>query len=143
MRLTRLLRLTGPTELKEILDRTICQDVFEILDWLPADFVDLIFADPPYNLNKSFNGRAFSEMSTDQYEKYLEYWIPQLVRILKPASSIYICGDWRSSGAIHRVGAKYFNVVNRITWEREKGRGAKKNWKNCAEEVWFLTKDKD
>jgi len=29
---------------------------------------------------------------------------------------------------------------NRITWEREKGRGAKRNWKNAAEDIWFFTK---
>jgi site-specific DNA-methyltransferase (adenine-specific) len=60
-------------------------------------------------------------------------------RILKPTASIYICGDWRSSAAIHRLGEKYFIPQNRITWEREKGRGAKSNWKNCSEDIWFFT----
>ena len=61
------------------------------------------------------------------------------MRILKPTASIYICGDWRSSTAIHRLGEKYFIPQNRITWEREKGRGAKSNWKNCSEDIWFFT----
>ena len=34
---------------------------------------------------------------------------------------------------------KYFILRNRITWEREKGRGAKANWKNCSEDIWFCT----
>ena len=38
---------------------------------------------------------------------------------------------------------KYFNVRNRITWEREKGRGAKTNWKNCLEDIWFGTMSND
>jgi len=59
--------------------------------------------------------------------------------VLKPTASIYICGDWRSSTAIHRVIEKYFIVRNRITWEREKGRGAKTNWKNSSEDIWFCT----
>jgi site-specific DNA-methyltransferase (adenine-specific) len=34
---------------------------------------------------------------------------------------------------------EYFIVRNRITWEREKGRGAQQNWKNGAEDIWFAT----
>ena len=52
---------------------------------------------------------------------------------------------WRlaSSAAIQRVGEKYFIPQNRITWEREKGRGAKSNWKNCSEDIWFFTVSED
>ncbi|MFN2393722.1 MAG: site-specific DNA-methyltransferase, partial [Pyrinomonadaceae bacterium] len=50
-----------------------------------------------------------------------------------------ICGDWRSSSAIQSIGMKHFKLRNRITWEREKGRGAKANWKNAAEDIWFFT----
>jgi len=135
----RLLYLNGPVSLEQVMGRTICQDVFEILDWLPERSVDLLFADPPYNLTKSFNGRTFSKLSLEDYEAYLESWLPKLLRLLKPTASIYICGDWRSSAAIHKIGATYFTVRNRITWEREKGRGAKTNWKNCAEDIWFFT----
>ncbi len=135
----RLLRLDDKVTLDKILDKTICQDVFEVLDWLPAKSIDLLFADPPYNLSKSFNGRNFSEVSLDEYEIWLDSWIAKLPRVLKPTASIYICGDWRSSSAIHRVVQKYFIVRNRITWEREKGRGAKANWKNASEDIWFCT----
>jgi site-specific DNA-methyltransferase (adenine-specific) len=38
---------------------------------------------------------------------------------------------------------KYFTLRNRITWEREKGRGAKKNWKNSSEDIWFFTRSDD
>ncbi|MDP8237962.1 MAG: DNA methyltransferase [Candidatus Hatepunaea meridiana] len=139
----RLLRLSRPVLLDKIINRTICQDVFEILDWMPANSIDLIFADPPYNLTKSFNDLAFQKIPLNEYEKWLNLWIPKLLRLLKPTSSIYICGDWRSSAAIHTVLEKYFIVRNRITWEREKGRGAKKNWKNCSEDIWFGTVSDD
>jgi site-specific DNA-methyltransferase (adenine-specific) len=62
-----------------------------------------------------------------------------LLKTLKPTASVYICGDWRSAAAIHLVAEKYLIVRNRITWEREKGRGAKANWKNCSEDIWFCT----
>ncbi len=135
----RLRRLRGPVSLPEILDRTICQDLFEVLPWLPAASVDLLFADPPYNLSKNFGERRFAAGSLARYEAWLETWLPPLVRVLKPSASIYICGDWRSSAAIHRVLARLCTVHNRITWEREKGRGARSNWKNCSEDIWFGT----
>jgi site-specific DNA-methyltransferase (adenine-specific) len=134
-----LLKLSGPVEIDEILNSTIHQNLFDILDWLPTNSVDLLFADPPYNLTKTFNTQSFSEVSLTEYETWLDSWLKKLVRLLKPTASIYICGDWRSSAAIHRVMQNYFVVQNRITWEREKGRGAKSNWKNCAEDIWFGT----
>ena len=57
----------------------------------------------------------------------------------EPDASVYICADWRSSAAVHAVAERHLKVRNRITWEREKGRGARANWKNCAEDVWFCT----
>jgi len=103
----------------------------------------LLFADPPYNLTKKFNDRSFKKTSLEQYSEWLDSWLSQTVRVLKPTASIYICGDWDSSAAIHRVGEKYFIPRNRITWEREKGRGAKSNWKKCAEDIWFFTVSDD
>lgn len=134
-----LLRLSGRVQPKDIENRTINQDLLEILDWLPTSFADLLFIDPPYNLTKSFNAITFQERSIDEYGEWFESWFPKLLRILKPTASVYICGDWRSSSAIHLIAEKYLVVRNRITWEREKGRGAKTNWKNCSEDIWFCT----
>ena len=65
-----------------------------------------------------------------EYEEWLGSWLRLCVPLRKPTGSVYICGDWRSSSAIQRAGSSYFRLRNRITWEREKGRGAKRNWKN-------------
>ncbi|HJQ24559.1 MAG TPA: site-specific DNA-methyltransferase [Blastocatellia bacterium] len=136
----RLLTIQEPTPLDSILDRTICQDTFQVLRCLPSSSIDLLFADPPYNLTKTFNENRFQRTSLGEYELWLDSWLSRIVRLLKPTASIYLCGDWRSSAAIHRIGAKYFQVQNRITWEREKGRGARSNWKNCSEDIWFFTR---
>ncbi len=125
--------------LEDILDSTICQDVFTILRFLPEAAFDLIFADPPYNLTKDFNGSKFKQLPLDKYEEWLESWLPAIRRLIKPTGSIYVCGDWRSSAAIHRVLSKHFIIQNRIIWEREKGRGANANWKNNSEDIWFAT----
>jgi len=132
-------RLESPAIVDEARDRVFCQDVFEVLPKLPDASVDLLFADPPYNLTKSFNNRKFKKTSIDEYSEWLDSWLALTARLLKPTASVYICGDWRSSAAIHRLGEKYFIPQNRITWEREKGRGAKSNWKNCSEDIWFFT----
>ncbi len=140
---SNLLKLSGNVSAAQIENRIINQDLFAILDWLPASFVDLMFIDPPYNLTKSFNGNSFKERSVEEYREWLEAWFPKLIHVLKPTASVYFCGDWRSSSAIHFVAEKYLIVRNRITWEREKGRGAKTNWKNCSEDIWFCTKSND
>jgi len=139
----RLLQLSGPASLEMIANRTINQDVFSVLDWLPPGCVDLLILDPPYNLTKRFGDQMFTRRSTSSYADWLEAWLPDLLETVKPSGSVYICGDWRSSSAIHLVVEKYLRVRNRITWEREKGRGAAGNWKSCAEDIWFCTVSDD
>lgn len=124
-------------------DKIICNDAFKTLKLLPEKSFDLLFADPPYNLTKDFGEEKFKETSLEAYETWLDSWIRECVPLLKPTASVYICGDWRSSAAIQRVGMKYFTVRNRITWEREKGRGARANWKNASEDIWFFTVSDD
>ena len=136
---SRLLRLNESASLDELLGHTICQDVFDLLPLLPSSCIDLLIADPPYNLDKTFNHSTFASLSLSEYEAWLESWLAPMVRLLKPTASVYICGDWRSSTAIQRVCERHFVVRNRITWEREKGRGAETNWKNCSEDIWFCT----
>src|SRR3989338_10613998 len=128
----RLIKINKPVSFEEIENKIINQDIFEVLDYLPNSFVDLVFADPPYNLDKTFNLASFKEMESENYEQWLDLWVPKLIRVLKPYASVYICGDWKSSGAIFNVIKKYFKIQNRITFEREKGRGAENNWKNCS-----------
>jgi site-specific DNA-methyltransferase (adenine-specific) len=139
----RLIRLDHPVSVEEVLDTTICQDMQAACGFLPDAFVDLLFLDPPYNLNKEFNGKAFKKGSQEQYAALLDGWLRPLVRLLKPTASIYICSDWNACGAVQTVAEKYFTIRNRITWEREKGRGAKSNWKNCSEDIWFCTVSDD
>lgn len=135
----KLLKISHSAPLENVLNRIINQDIFKAADFLPSKFVDLLFVDPPYNLTKTFRSRSFKEVSTSDYLKWTESWLKKIIRLLKPTASIYICGDWRSSSAIQMLCEKYFIVRNRITFEREKGRGAKKNWKNNSEDIFFCT----
>lgn len=139
----KLIKLSKQVTPQEIINKTINQDLFEVLDYLPENFVDLLFVDPPYNLSRGFNQILFDKMTREEYMDYLDSWLSKLRKVLKPNASVYICGDWRSSTAIELVASKYFKVKNRITWEREKGRGSKYNWKSCSEDIWFFVVGKD
>jgi len=103
----------------------------------------LLILDPPYNLDKSFADEKFRELSTAEYERHFEAWLTPLLPCLKPTASLYVCGDWKSSTALQRVLERHARVRNRITWEREKGRGARANWKNSSEDIWFCTMSND
>ena len=126
---------------ENILCKTILGDTLSLLPKIPSEIADLIIVDPPYNLAKNFNGNRFSAMSDGKYEAYLDSWMGEVVRILKPDGSLYVCGDWKSSLAIQKSLQNKICVLNRITWGREKGRGALANWKNGMDDIWFAVKD--
>ena len=139
--LARCARVDKPVDsIAKLLDRTILGDSFAVLPLLPEACADLVIADPPYNLRKSYNGHTFAKKTAEEYEDYTRRWLSLVLPILKPEGSIYVCCDWESSLVIGRVLGDFFTVRNRITWQREKGRGAIANWKNSLEDIWFATK---
>lgn len=141
--LARCVTVTAPAALSDVLDKTILGDSFEVLPLLPASSVDLLIVDPPYNLDKRYGDSDFSRMTDKEYEAYTERWISLLKPLLKPDATVYVCCDWRTSLVIGPVLQRHFTVRSRITWQREKGRGAKANWKNAMEDVWFATCGRD
>ncbi|NDC37243.1 MAG: site-specific DNA-methyltransferase [Proteobacteria bacterium] len=130
-----------PFTMDEIHNRTLHADLLAVLPLLPAEFADLIIIDPPYNLSKDFNGMKFKAASDAGYLEYLRSWFPQVCRLLKPTGSLYLCGDWKSTASLQQVMSEHLYILNRISWQREKGRGALKNWKNGMEDIWFGVKD--
>lgn len=124
-----------------ITDKTINADCMDALRFMPNEFADLIVIDPPYNLTKNFNGSVFAARSEGEYTEYLKQWLPEVVKKLKPNGSLYLCGDWKCTSALQSVLAEHLHIMNRISWQREKGRGAMHNWKNGMEDIWFAVKD--
>ncbi|MBQ0081225.1 MAG: site-specific DNA-methyltransferase [Alistipes sp.] len=116
-------------------------DLFQCLDLIPDESFDLIIIDPPYNLSKTFSGLRFSAMDSVAYETYLRSWFGKVCDKLSPSGSLYMCGDWQCSSSMQRVIEERLIVLNRITWQREKGRGAAHNWKNGMEDIWFAVKN--
>ena len=122
-------------------NKIINADILKALAHIPDAFADLIIIDPPYNLTKNFGGRVFNAMTSEAYDAFLESWFPAVCRKLKPNGSLYICGDWKCTASLQRAVEKELTILNRITWQREKGRGAKANWKNSMEDIWFAVKN--
>jgi site-specific DNA-methyltransferase (adenine-specific) len=118
---------------------TILGDCFQAFDVLPKAMADLLVLDPPYNLNKKFGDNTFSRMPAHAYTDWLRHLFKSVKPLLKPDATVYICGDWLTSMSIFEAASEHFAVRNRITWEREKGRGAMTNWKNTSEDIWFCT----
>ena len=123
----------------EYLDKTILGDTFAALPLLPEACAALVIADPPYNMHKDFGGTAFRGMSDGAYLDYTRRWLSLVRPRMTDTASIYVCCDWRCSGVVGAALSELFTVRSRITWQREKGRGAAKNWKNAMEDIWFAT----
>lgn len=121
------------------LNATILGDCLEVRERLPAGFADLMILDPPYNIARKFGDTVFARRPVAEYSEWLTNVLAALLPTMKPTGSVYICGDWHTSVSIFDAASKYLQVRSRITWEREKGRGAKANWKNASEDIWFCT----
>ena len=141
--LDRCKKIKSKTDVESILDKTLLGDTFEILSLMPEKFIDLLIVDPPYNIDKDFHGNKFKKSADGIYEEYTKAWIEKVLPLLKNTASVYVCCDWKSSIVIANVLKRYLIIQNRITWQREKGRGALYNWKNGMEDIWFATVSKD
>lgn len=131
--------VAGPDVGPDTVDATLIGDCFDVAARLAPASADMLFLDPPYNLNKRFGERSFTKKPVEQYTEWLAGVLDAFLPTVKPDGTVYICGDWHTSASIFAAASERLNVRNRITWEREKGRGAKTNWKNSSEDIWFCT----
>ncbi len=139
--LTRqIAQVTEKATLSKLSGRLVAGDFFEVAPYFPPEFVDLLILDPPYNLLKDFNGNVFRRKEEHAHRSWFARLIDLVIPMLKANATIYVCSDWKTSVIVYPVLKSRFRVRNRITWEREKGRGAKENWKNNTEDIWFCTK---
>ena len=123
-----------------ITDTIINANMMDIIDTIPDKCANLIIVDPPYNLSKDFHGVTFNAMTSDSYEKYLREWFYKICDKLSDNGTLYMCGDWKCTSSMQKAISERLSIINRITWQREKGRGAMSNWKNSMEDIWFAVK---
>lgn len=117
-------------------------DCMEGMKRIEARTVDLVFADPPYNLGRDF-GNSSDKRKTAEYLDWTREWVGELARVVKQSASVYVCCHWELSGKIQDILSEHFVIRNRITWKRDKGRGASRNWKSNMEDIWFCTAGDD
>jgi site-specific DNA-methyltransferase (adenine-specific) len=99
-----------------MIDVVHCGDALRILKRYPDNSVDLVFADPPYNLDKSYN--TYNDGREDRhYIEWCNKWLAEYVRVLKPTGSLYILNlpKW----AIHHAAflSKHLYFQNWIVWD--------------------------
>ena len=130
-------------------NQIICEDFYKVNNSIPDKYFDLIIVDPPYNLTKQYSTTTFKAMEQDEYLKYVYDIFKECLRVLKPNGTMYVCGDWKTSFIeylalqnLDKTGVATNDVINRITWARDKGRGAMNNWKNNSEDIYMVVKDK-
>ena len=141
VRLSRdVMRVDAAVAPEDLERRLVAGDIFQVAKYLPFKFVDLLILDPPYNMSRNFNGNPFMIKEKNEYQSWFLNVIDLLIPVMKPDATIYVCSDWKTSTLVYPILESKFHVRNRITWEREKGRGAKMNWKNNTEDIWFCTK---
>ena len=148
--LNKTIRLTSkekgsdvPTLPKKITTSGIFHgEIIQGLNTLPKNYFHLIVADPPYNSGRDF-GNDSDKQTEDEYREWVYQWVALLPKVLKSDGSLYICCDWRQSSLYEKaLRSAGFSILNRITWKRDKGRGASKNWKQNMEDIWFAVLDK-
>jgi site-specific DNA-methyltransferase (adenine-specific) len=110
------------------------------LDWLKsldAESIDLVFADPPYNLKKA-------EWDTfESQEKYIEWsirWIGEASRILKPIGSLYICGFSEILADLKHPASKYFKGCRWLVWHYKNKANLGNDWGRSHESILHFRK---
>jgi len=112
------------------------------LDWLESletESVNLVFADPPYNIKKAEWDNFESQ------EKYIMWsllWIEQAARILKPSGSLYVCGFSEILADLKHPACKYFANCRWLVWHYKNKANLGKDWGRSHESILHLRKSR-
>lgn len=92
-------------------------DCLDLMQNMDDGCVDLIFADPPFNLNKLYPSNIDDNLKSDEYLKWCEKWLDKCIRILKPGGSFFIWNlpKWNThlSGYLnHRLTFRHWIAVD-------------------------------
>lgn len=106
--------------------------------------VDLIFADPPYNIGKSFNGHIEKWETEDAYIEWCYQWLDLCVQKLRPAGSLYVMTATQFMPYFDLYLRKRLTILSRIIWYYDSsGVQAKKHYGSMYEPILFCVKDRN
>ncbi|PJF41212.1 MAG: restriction endonuclease [Phototrophicales bacterium] len=122
-------------------NQLICGDAVEVMSTLPEESIDLIIADPPYNLGKHY-GNNIDEKDWSEYELFTQQWLEQAIRILKPTGSLYVFMGVRYIARLYLLLEDTFalNFNGWITWHYTQGMGRKIGFSPRHEDILYFTK---
>jgi site-specific DNA-methyltransferase (adenine-specific) len=114
-------------------------DSIKWLKSLKKKSVDLIFADPPYNIKKA-DWDSFE--SQEEYIKWSMLWIKEAAQVLKPTGTLYICGFSEILADLKHPASKYFNSCRWIIWHYKNKANLGDDWGRSHESILHFRKTK-
>ena len=112
-------------------------DSVEWLKSLPDNSIDMIFADPPYNIRKA-DWDTFE--SQEEYIRFSMKWIEQAARALKPTGTLFICGFSEILADLKHPASKYFKSCRWIIWHYKNKANLGKDWGRSHESILHFRK---
>jgi site-specific DNA-methyltransferase (adenine-specific) len=109
------------------------------LSSLETSSVDLVFADPPYNIQKA-EWDTFE--SQEHYIQWSTLWIEQTARVLKPSGSLYICGFSEILADLKHPASKFFKGCRWIVWHYKNKANLGNDWGRSHESILHFRKGK-
>jgi len=119
-------------------------DALKVLKTLPNNSVDLIFADPPYNIGKNFNGHIEKWKTEEAYLEWCYEWLDLCIKKLKPNGSFYVMTATQFMPFFDIYLRKKLDILSRLVWYYDSsGVQAKKYYGSMYEPILFCVKDKN
>lgn len=110
----------------------------DAIDWLgtlDAESVDLVFADPPYNLGRE---RWDVLGSPAEYVAWSARWIAAAARLLRPTGSLYICGFSEVLADLKVIAARHFVDCRWLVWHYRNKANLGRDWGRSHESILHL-----
>jgi len=104
---------------------------------LESESVDLIFADPPYNIKKA-EWDTFE--SQQEYVQWSLQWIEQAARVLKPTGTIYICGFSEILADLKLPASRFFQGCRWVVWHYQNKANLGADWGRSHESILHFRK---
>lgn len=122
------------------LGRLYKRDCLDFLKELKSNSVDLIFADPPYNIRKA-EWDTFE--SQEQYVEWSMLWIRECHRVLKETGTLYICGFSEILADLKWASARLFAGCKWLVWYYRNKANLSNDWGRSHESLLHLRKSRD
>lgn len=136
--------MPNQNKISQFVDKVLNQDALEGMELLPDESIDLIVADPPYNLGKDY-GNDSDKQESEAFLRWTEEWLTLAISKLKPNGSLYVFATWRYSPEIFVFLKSKMIMLNEIIWDRRVPSmgGSTRRYSSVHDTIGFFAKSKD